>query len=339
MKVIYILPNKTVKSGGNWITVTRLAKGLEKRGITVDIIEVKDAKEEFLIKYDVIHAFHVFKSLLKIKDLLTDMEKTVIASFTGTDLKQLQEMKEGKKKIIDLLNKIDAIIVFHSEAREELIKEGIFLENIKIIPQATIPIEIDLSIEREIFIEDMFSTNSVKFIFAGGIRKVKGPLTLIEMMTNLIKKVENVKLIIIGTILEKELEEEFINTVRYKKWIKYFGDVSHQEAQYFISKSDIVINNSTSEGMSNALLEGQQLGKAILAKDNSGNRSIITHGVNGFLFKNEDEFEYYARKLIQNPRLRDRMGLSGLKSRNNYTWNHEICEYEKTYQNSKKLYS
>lgn len=339
MKVLYILPNEAVKTGGNWITVTRIAKGLKKIGITVDIIEVRDAKEELLKKYDIIHAFHIFKTLGKIKDLLKKMQKIVIASFTGTDFKQFQKIKEGKKEILDSLNKIDAIIVFHDDAKGELIEEGIIPERVEVIPQSTMPIETNLSIERKQFIKGLFSPECINFIFVGGIRKVKGPLNLVRMMSSLVKKVENIKLIIIGTILEEELAEKLKSEIKYKPWVEYFGEVSHEEAKHFILSSDIVVNNSISEGMPNTLLEGQQLGKAILAKDNSGNRSIVNHGINGFLFKNKYEFEHYARKLIQNSKLRDSMGLSGRQSRKNYTWNQEISKYEKVYRDLYNLNS
>src|SRR5699024_9764474 len=132
MKILYILPDETVKSGGNWVTATRLAEGLKKRGIIVNLAEVKDITEERLEKYDAIHAFHVFKTLIKINSLLMKMDKTVIVSFTDTDLKQLEEERENKEEIIHILNRIDGITVFHSEAKEELIKEGILSKKIKV---------------------------------------------------------------------------------------------------------------------------------------------------------------------------------------------------------------
>lgn len=331
MKILYILPNGTVKSGGNWVTATRLSKGLQKRGITVEIIEAKDVTKELLIKYDVIHAFHAFKALAKISHLLADIDKTIVVSFTGTDIKQLQEMGESKVKIIDLLNKTEAIIVFHDAALEELIKEGIFRNKVKVIPQTAMFIEKECRGKKQ-STENSTTSNCVSFLFAAGIRKVKAPLEVIEMMSSLVEKVGNIRLVLVGPILEKDLGEKVKKKIKGKRWIKYLGEVSHQEVQNFIAESDIVINASISEGMSNTLLEAQHMGKPILATDIDGNRAIVSHSVNGFLFKNAKEFEYYATKLVKDPKLREEMGSSAFKTRQNYGWTQEISMYESVYR-------
>lgn len=107
-------------------------------------------------------------------------------------------------------------------------------------------------------------------------------------------------------------------------------DVIH--AHNFIAESDIVINTSLSEGMANILLEAQQLGKPILARDVAGNRAIVTPGVDGFLFKDSQEFEHYARKLVEDPNLRDQIGRAGMEHAKKYDLEEEISMYTKVYQ-------
>lgn len=329
MKILYILPNETAKTGGNWITVNRLLEGLRKIGITVEIVEVKNVSEKQLMKYDVIHAFHAFKSFIEIKFLIMKIDKTIVVSFTGTDFKQLQEIEE-RKTVIDLLNRTQAIIVFHNEAREELIKEGILWEKIRVIPQTSIPMEIKYR-QKEQITENLENLNYVTFLFIAGIRKVKAPLEVIEMMTNLEEKVKNIRLVIIGPILDEDLGEKVKTKIKGKEWIDYLGEVSHQKVQDFIFKSQVIINGSISEGMSNTLLEAQQMGKPILATDIAGNRAIVTHGVDGFLFKDKEEFEYYAKKLSLDSNLRKQMGFSALESVKDYDLIQEISLYEKVY--------
>ena len=48
--------------------------------------------------------------------------------------------------------------------------------------------------------------------------------------------------------------------------------------------ADVVLNSSDSEGQSNALLEAGALGCPRLARDVAGNRDIITHGQDGWLY-------------------------------------------------------
>ena len=335
MKIVYILPDETVKTGGNWVTAKRLAEGFKKKGITVDIIEVKDASKEKLIKYDVIHAFHAFKSLVKISHLLKNLSKTVVVSFTGTDIPELQETVLDKEEIISLLNETSAVIVFHSESKEKLAKEGINDDKIKIIAQTTtiLPLELRGNLKLDRSLTDQ---SFITFLFAAGIRSVKAPLQMIEMMSGLVKKVDNVRLIFIGPILDEDLGDKVKEKIEDKKWAEYLGEVSHKEAQDFILRADIILNTSISEGMASILLEAHQMGKPILASNIAGNRAIVTHGVDGYLFKDQEEFEYYASKLVRDSDLREKMGKAGVEARKTYDWSEEIKMYQKIYE-SKKL--
>lgn len=330
MKTLYILPNETVKSGGNWITASRLAGGLKDRGIDVDTIEAKNVTRDKLVKYDVIHSFHVFKSFLKVSDLLMNLNKAIVVSFTGTDVKQLQELEANKMETVELLNKTKAIIVFNKETQDELIREGILGEKIKVIAQTPTPIAIE-SIKEEKSVIDMKDSNNIIFLFAAGMRQVKAPLELIEMMSDLVKKIDNIKLVLIGPILDKELGKKITEKIEDKEWVEYLGEFSHQDTQRLILESNIVVNSSISEGMPSALLEAQQLGKPILARDIVGNRSVVSHGIDGFLFKNSKEFENYATRLVEDSDLREQMRLSALEASKNYDWIGEISLYEKVY--------
>lgn len=329
MRLIYILPDETLKSGGNWVTATRLSKGLRKRSIEVDIAEVREVTKESLEKYDVIHVFHVFKSLKKISSWLMDMDKKVVVSFTGTDLKELKEMKMEKEAVVNILNKSKKIIVFHKEAGEEVIQQGILPEKIKVIPQTPMPM---VNLNRGHSSGTWISNEDITFLFVGGIREVKGPLEVVEMMSDIVEEVENVKLILVGPCIDNDLVDQLRKKIKNKKWAVYLGEVSHEEVQELISRSDIVVNSSFSEGMPNALLESQQLGKPILARNIAGNRSIVTHGLNGYLFKSKEEFKYYGIKLAQNSRLRKRMGSASIDAMENYDWIQEIAAYESVYR-------
>ena len=56
-----------------------------------------------------------------------------------------------------------------------------------------------------------------------------------------------------------------------------------------LAAADIVLNCSRSEGgMANAVIEALALGRAVLAADIPGNRSLIEDGVTGLLFGSEE---------------------------------------------------
>lgn len=71
-----------------------------------------------------------------------------------------------------------------------------------------------------------------------------------------------------------------------------------------LRQSDVVLNNSVSEGMPNALIEAAALGCPILAHDIPGNRPVVEHGVNGFLYSDAAEFKASASRLLDDADLR-----------------------------------
>lgn len=63
--------------------------------------------------------------------------------------------------------------------------------------------------------------------------------------------------------------------------------------------------------MANSVLEALSLGRAVLASDIEGNRSLIEDGVTGLLFRDEAELLAAADRLIREPELRARLGRAG----------------------------
>ncbi len=63
--------------------------------------------------------------------------------------------------------------------------------------------------------------------------------------------------------------------------------------------------------MANSVLEALALGRAVLASDIEGNRSLIEDGVTGLLYRNEAEFERRADLLASDATLRARLGSAG----------------------------
>ena len=59
------------------------------------------------------------------------------------------------------------------------------------------------------------------------------------------------------------------------------------------------------------MLEALSVGRAVLASDIDGNRSLVTDGATGLLFRDEAEFERRAELLPRDPALRERLGRAG----------------------------
>ena len=63
--------------------------------------------------------------------------------------------------------------------------------------------------------------------------------------------------------------------------------------------------------MANSILEALACGRAVLAADIEGNRSLVAHDVCGLLFRDSRELEAMAERLIVDAGLRARLAAAG----------------------------
>jgi glycosyltransferase involved in cell wall biosynthesis len=63
--------------------------------------------------------------------------------------------------------------------------------------------------------------------------------------------------------------------------------------------------------MANSVLEAMAVGRAVLASDIEGHRSLVEDGITGLLFRTEEELEAGARRLVDQPDLRRQLGHAG----------------------------
>ena len=97
---------------------------------------------------------------------------------------------------------------------------------------------------------------------------------------------------------------------------KYERDVTFTGLQSdipgILSKTDIFVLPSHSEGLSNALMEAMASSCACIASDVGGNRFLIQNGISGFLFPAGDReaLRSHIQRLIEDPIKRQSMGMA-----------------------------
>jgi len=94
--------------------------------------------------------------------------------------------------------------------------------------------------------------------------------------------------------------------------IEYLGHTD--EVAGVIEQADCVVLPSYGEGMPMSLLEAASMGKALIAADTAGCRSLISNGVNGYLCREKDSRDL-AQKMADYyylpPAAKERMGMEG----------------------------
>jgi L-malate glycosyltransferase len=174
----------------------------------------------------------------------------------------------------------------------------------------------------------------VLFLFPGGIRAVKRPRLALPVFDALVARRPEVRLLFVGPVIDGREGQALTEALRDRPWARHFGDVPHASMPSVLAAADVVLNCSLSEGgMANSVLEAFAMGRAVLASDIEGNRSLVEDGVTGLLFRDEADLEMKAERLVVDPGLRERLGAAARRLvEHRYPPAREIDGYLEAYQ-------
>ncbi len=117
----------------------------------------------------------------------------------------------------------------------------------------------------------------------------KGMDTLIETMSDLVKKFPDIKLKIVGTGSEMEKLNLKIQNLKLKNSVELLGELPRRKTLEYIASANLFVLNSGYEGLPHTLLEARLMNKPIFASDVGGNPEIVQNAVYSFLFKYNDQ--------------------------------------------------
>ncbi len=149
-------------------------------------------------------------------------------------------------------------------------------------------------------------------LFVGRLVKQKGVATLLKAIAYL--KTKKIKLTIVGNgNLRNELER-LTSQLNITNQVKFAGATENPE-MYF-DESDIFILPSVLEGFGIVILEAFRAKTAVIVSNIEGPSELVQHNKNGLLFQsqNEKELASQIKKLITNPKLRNKLAEEGYKT-------------------------
>nr|XP_039254433.1 glycosyltransferase 1 domain-containing protein 1-like [Styela clava] len=364
MKILIISPTSISSVSGNACTVQRIQKHLASSNsvcitCSVDVIISQNAKctrvqlKNFVAKngIDCILFLHAYKSA---KILLCSCEKCskhplsvpygII--FGGTDLNADILDEEKCLDVKEILLNAKFAVAFTEDLRRTA-SQLVPQLNIFVQPQAVELVNVEPKALHNVdFNSNMFTDNGnhnlYGFLMVTGIRPVKDPIFLLEAWMKWCKNNQhlNLKLLIIGPVIDLEYADSFFNLLASLKdnWTQndftakqstqfkakslddifdWFGEpdsfpilyssaLPREELKILMHSSFIFasINSSYSEGMASAVLESMANKIPVIARDNSGNRSLVEDNKTGLLYQTCEDFMKQTEKLIENPGLR-----------------------------------
>ncbi len=301
---------------GNAITVERIARGLRERGVELRVWDLA-ATPEAVIEREVeafrpalVHAFHAFRVGPLALRLARRAEIPLVVTLTGTDANHDLFDPERAPLVRHVLEGAAAVIAFHDSiasrvadalpdlrGRLTTIAQSVFLPSGE---------PFDLAARWSL------SPGRVLLVFPAGIRMVKNPRLPLGALDGLAARRPELRLLYVGPILDPDEGEALLRELEGRPWARHIGAVPHTRMASLLAQADVVLNCSLSEGgMANSVLEALAMGRAVLASDIPGNRSLIEDGVTGLLFRDGPELAAGAERLAGDPALRARLGEAG----------------------------
>lgn len=154
-------------------------------------------------------------------------------------------------------------------------------------------------------------------VFIGSLFEKKGVLELAEAFNKVVEKNNTAQLVYIGRDTKvkstegsaKEMIISRLSTAAVKRTI-FEGHIGSGEVRDYLQKAEVFILPSKVEGHSNAIIEAQASGKAIVVGNHGSSLEIVNDGVDGFVVdpNNPNEISSRILELLGNDTLRNEFG-------------------------------
>jgi glycosyltransferase involved in cell wall biosynthesis len=296
MRILIIVPRQP-RQTGNWVTADRFAAALVAAGHQVQMTDTPiDSPTTILaaVKHFapaavlLVHAYRTGNPWA-----LSGLQTPYFVLPTGTDLHQDHQHPDKRAVIDQLLEAADAILLQNRQDYADLRQNRKLADKLHYLPATASLGDQELNLEKQ----------EMLLLHPAGLRPVKGNLELLLMCDKLASR-HHFQLAFCGPELDADYAAEFLAELAKRPWAEYLGVVPQPAMASLMRQADILLNNSVSEGLSNALIEACSLGRPILARSNSGNRAVVTPELNGQLFDTEQEFVQKASALLSDAHLR-----------------------------------
>jgi glycosyltransferase involved in cell wall biosynthesis len=195
----------------------------------------------------------------------------------GTDINEYIYHKDKFNIIINCLRQAKNIVVFNKYIKNKLELLEINLSKIKVIPQSIPQLKIT-----KLNLKEYLNIKCKRiYVIIGNLRPVKDPLYLIKEYQELYRKL-NYVFVFIG--------KDNDNKYKFSKGIYHINGLEQNKVYSCIQQANGLINTSIDEGMAISILEAMKLKTPVYVRNNLGNKSIVKHNYNGFIFNSRKEF-------------------------------------------------
>jgi glycosyltransferase involved in cell wall biosynthesis len=205
---------------------------------------------------DVIHAYWIFGGL--VAALLSAVTaKPAVLTVQGSDINVLYENRWLRRFRAFVVRRVAKIIAVSNPLAERVRELGAEADKVAMIPNGA-----DTSIFADCSSDNPFQS---RLVWVGRLSREKGVRYLIEAMAKVVKEFPQAQLTLVGDGPLRGDVERRISELALTENVQLTGMVSHEDIPGYLSRSDLLVLPSLSEGLPLVLVEAMSAGKPVVA--------------------------------------------------------------------------
>lgn len=215
-----------------------------------------------------------------------------------------------EKFLFPIFYRSTKVIAISKTTKEDLIKLGFNAKNINIV-------YCGISNNKK---KKINKSSAPSILYLGRIKRYKRIDLLVKMMSEIIKRVPNARLLIAGWGTEATTVTDISMRSSIRKKIKILGPVSAFEKRALLSKAWVFVNPSMGEGWGISIIEANQHGTPSVVFDVPGLSESVKHGQTGFLARDTQDMVDKIVLLLKNQKIREKLGKNSIKYSEAFNW-------------------
>ncbi len=170
-------------------------------------------------------------------------------------------------------------------------------------------------------IKEKYKIKNTDFVIGavGRIAIEKSFDKLLYNVKDLVKGNPNIKVMLVGGGPDLDTLKALVHELKLDKHVIFTDKVDYSIVPVYFNTFDVVVSFSTTETQGLTIIEGLAASKPTICINDESFRAMIEHDYNGYLFNNDNEFQEYIYKLINNKNLYKEMALNARNSTYKYS--------------------
>ena len=175
--------------------------------------------------------------------------------------------------------------------------------------------------------------NGYTLVMVTRVSREKNIMEILRFLPSLLRELPEAQLLIVGDGPFRKRLLQYTMSNHLNERVRFTGMISSGEVYQYYRMGDVFVSASLFEVHSLSYLEAMACGLPLVCREDTCLRGVLEDGVNGFIYRTENEFIHAVTQILKDHRLRERMRESALEKAESFSdqrfVDHMIEQYEK----------